>query len=78
MSDQLASIICFHFKTAGIFGLGQGSPILFFLRAKNSSPVGPKSQETPSGTSFKTNSQFLFSLTIINQKLQISLVYVQI
>jgi hypothetical protein len=35
-----------------IYDLYQGGPTFFFPRAKNSFPVGPKSQETPAGTIF--------------------------
>jgi hypothetical protein len=34
-------------------GLGQGGPTFVFPRAKNSFPVGPKNQETPSSTIFE-------------------------
>jgi hypothetical protein len=50
-----------------------GEVHFFPPRVESSFPNGPKGQEAPSGTNLKTNNQFPLSLTILIQKLYVTI-----
>jgi hypothetical protein len=51
-----------------VLPLKQGGPSFFFPLDKSGFPDGPKGQENPPGTTFKTSSQSSLFLTILIQK----------
>jgi hypothetical protein len=71
--------ICCAYEEDKYYTEEQGGPTFLLPRAKNSIPFGPKGQETSPDTIFlKTNSQFSSYLTILIQKLLITIILSEI